>query len=269
MSESDAFLRRTELDRANFPEFRDRIARAEAEGDVSAPRVRSYPGYPRWPLGWGHRGAGARLVAALASRRCHPALGPAMPDRRALGRLLGSAHGVIGDRGRGPTPSAGGLQAMELYLVHWAASWLPTGAYHYDRAGHHLAQVVAGADRGDWEDLVPSLRAVPGGPMLWVLVGDVARVAGKYGDRAGRFLLLEAGHLMQSLCLLSTVLGLGTVPLGGGFEREIGRRLALPDTDAVLYLGACGRPETPTARRGAGPSRLLRAIAGRASRHVR
>jgi hypothetical protein len=65
-------------------------------------------------------------------------------------------------------------------------------------------------------------------------------VAVRYGDRAGRFLLLEAGHLMQSLCLLSAAQGLCTVPLGGVFESEITRQFTLPATDAVLYAGACG-----------------------------
>jgi SagB-type dehydrogenase family enzyme len=249
MSETDVFLRRTELDRATFPDLREQIARAEAAGDASVFRARSYPAYPRWPLERvPFRRWGAGLEAVLAARRCHAVLDPSMPDRRVLSRLLQSAHGINGEHHRGPTPSAGGLQALELYLVHWAASWLPPGVYHYDRAGHHLAQIVEGADRGEWEELVPSLRAVDDGPMLWVLVGDVARVAAKYGGRAGRFLLLEAGHLMQNLCLLSASLGLCTLPLGGVFEREIARRLVLLPTDAVLYVGACGRLRRDSSR---------------------
>jgi nitroreductase len=77
---------------------------------------------------------------------------------------------------------------------------------------------------------------------LWLVVGDGARAAGKYGARGLRFLLLEAGHLMQSLCLLSASLGLATVPLGGFFERPLARLLGLPAGDEVLYLGACGAP---------------------------
>jgi SagB-type dehydrogenase family enzyme len=243
MSDTDAFLRRAELDRATFPELREQIALAEAEGTAAVFRARTYPGYPRWPLDRVRpRRWGAGLEAVLAARRCHAALDPSMPSRRVVSRLLHAAHGISGARHRGPTPSAGGLQALELYLVHWAASWLPPGIYHYDRAGHHLSQIAAGADRSTWEELVPSLRGVAAGPMLWVLVGDVARVAAKYGGRSGRFLLLEAGHLMQNLCLASAGLGLCTIPLGGAFEREIARRLALPATDAVLYVGACGRP---------------------------
>ena len=62
----------------------------------------------------------------------------------------------------------------------------------------------------------------------------------KYGDRGLRFLLLEAGHLMQNLCLASASLGLATTPLGGYFEADLAQRLTLPPTDEVLYLGLCG-----------------------------
>ncbi|HKI38093.1 MAG TPA: nitroreductase family protein [Gemmataceae bacterium] len=60
--------------------------------------------------------------------------------------------------------------------------------------------------------------------------------------RAARFLLQEAGHLVQNLWLLSASLGLVTVPLGGYFERDIARQLVLPPTDLILYLGLCGGP---------------------------
>jgi SagB-type dehydrogenase family enzyme len=245
MAEIDSFLHRTELDRSTFPDLRERIVRAEdlARSEGTSPEARSYPGYPRWPLERVRsRRWGPRLEVALATRRCGPALGSATPGRRTLSRLLQAAHGITAAHDRGPTPSAGGLQALELYLVHWAAAWLPPGLYHYDRRGHHLAQIADRAERASWEQQVPSLRALDGGAMLWVLVGDVARVAAKYGHRAGRFLLLEAGHLMQSLCLLSAGFGLCTVPLGGSFERAIARAFALPPTDAVLYIGACGAP---------------------------
>ena len=33
---------------------------------------------------------------------------------------------------------------------------------------------------------------------------------------------------------------MATVPLGGYFEQEIARDLALPASDRVLYLGLCG-----------------------------
>ena len=85
------------------------------------------------------------------------------------------------------------------------------------------------------------LEQIIGGAILFVLVGDYDRVEAKYGARGLRFLLIEAGHLAQNLCLLASSLALCALPLGGFFEREIARHLALPASDEVLYLLLCGR----------------------------
>jgi SagB-type dehydrogenase family enzyme len=231
-----------ELDAASYPEFRDGIVAAEAAGNAWPGTPRTYPGYPRWaldpvrPRPWGS------LDRVLAARRCVRNLAVTLPTRRDLSRLLRASHGVTGSVFGGPVPSAGGLQALELYLVAFEEGWLPAGLYHYDRGGHHLSQVAPHATREDWRRRVPSLDLVRGGSVLWVLVGDGDRVARKYGGRALLFLLQEAGHLMQNLCLLSASMKLVTVPLGGYMERDIAREFQLPATDLVLYTGLCGRP---------------------------
>lgn len=238
MSPLNAWWRRAELDRTSFPELRDTVLRYEQQGATSEPR--SYPGYPRWPLPRLRSRLQPGLDRTLLERHCTQHLDTTLPPSKTLGRLLGFAHGVHASPHRGPTPSAGGLQALEVYPVVLSPGWLPSGIYHYDRSGHSLSQLAPGADRADWLDLVPSLSLVEGGAVLWVLVGDQARAGAKYLERGARFLLLEAGHLMQNLCLLSASLGLATVPLGGSYERDIARALLLPGTDLVLYVGLCG-----------------------------
>jgi SagB-type dehydrogenase family enzyme len=231
-----------ELDATSYPEWRDGIVAAEASGEALPGEPRSYPGYPRWPLDRSRPRRWGSLDRVLAQRRCERELSTALPSRRLLSRLLQGAHGITGALFTGPVPSAGGFQALELYLVVFDSGWLPAGLYHYDRAGHHLSQISAGAECCDWGQRVPSLGLVRGGALLWILVGGGERVARKYGTRAVRFLLQEAGHLMQNLCLLSASLGLVTVPLGGYFERDIARQFDLPRTDVVLYVGVCGKP---------------------------
>jgi SagB-type dehydrogenase family enzyme len=233
-----AFLRDSELDRTSYPEFRDRVLAFEQETPTH--EARSYPGYPTVALTRLRPRALAGLEKNLVGRRSFRNLGREVPSKRIVSRLLQYAHGICGGEGRGPVPSSGGLQAVELYAATFEASWLPAGVHHYDRAGHHLTQVLRAAGRDRWRELVPSMDLVGGGALLWILVGDGARIAAKYGDRGGRFLLLEAGHLMQNLCLLSASLGLSTVPLGGALEPEIARELGLPEGDAVLYVGLCG-----------------------------
>ena len=121
-----------------------------------------------------------------------------------------------------------------------SGAWLPEGIYHYDRMEHKLCQIQAGAPRPTWQDLVPAMQLRPGGRILWLLVGDTARVAEKYAARGLRFLLLEAGHLMQNLCLMSIAIGGHTVPLGGALEDEIASQFRLLHTDHVLYCGLFG-----------------------------
>jgi SagB-type dehydrogenase family enzyme len=244
MSDADApnraraSLRSTELDAARFPEFRDRILAAEAAGPAHEPR--SYPGYPRTELPRPRLRRLGSLDRALAGRRSQRTLGSELPDRATLGRLCWLSHGAHASAGRGPVPSAGNLQALELYLATLGSGWLERGAYHYDRTGHHLSRLRGPLSRERWQELVPSMVHFSGAGLLLLVVGDAARVDSKYGARGGRLLLLEAGHLMQNLCLVAASLRLGVLPLGGCFERAIEKELALPAGDALLYVGACG-----------------------------
>jgi SagB-type dehydrogenase family enzyme len=233
------FNRLTELDRTNYPELRDRVLASEAE--PLAVECRSYPGFPCWSL----ERVGVRcwpsLDRVLTRRTCVRRLEVKLPSRRQVSRLLQFAHAAREPGGRGPVPSAGGLQCLELYLANFQEDWLAAGLYHYDRLNHCLAQIRAGAERAEWLERMPSLGHVEGGSLLWILVGDGARMHVKYAERGTRFMLLEAGHLMQNLCLLSASLALCTVPLGGYFEHEIARELHLPNGDCVLYTGVCGQ----------------------------
>jgi SagB-type dehydrogenase family enzyme len=233
-----AFLRDSELDRTSYPELRDRIVAFEQE--PRAHETRSYPGYPQVALDRSRPRPLVALEKTLVARRSVRRLGREVPSKKVLGRLLQYAHGVCAGEGRGPAPSSGGLQSVELYAAAFEASWLPSGVHHYDRKAHCLSQVVKGADRERWKALVPSMGQAEGGALLWILVGDGGRIGEKYGDRGGRFLLLEAGHVMQNLCLMSASLKLSTVPLGGALEPEIAQELGLADTDAVLYTALCG-----------------------------
>ena len=233
-----ATFRAAQLDRSNFAAFRQRILATEQAG--VAHEARSYPGYPRILLDEVVARRRPSLDQALQRRRSVRSLGSQQMTRTALSRLLYFAHGVHATRDRGPVPSSGGLQSLELYVVAFTTGWLPTGLYHYDRRAHALSCLREGAQRSGWCDRIPSMAQFDGGALLWVLVGDGARIEAKYGLRGKRFLSLEAGHLMQNLCLLSDTLGLCTLPLGGFFEDELARAFVLPETDEVLYVGACG-----------------------------
>lgn len=233
-----AAFRWTELDRTTFPAFRDQLLEPIVHETASIPRT--YPGYPRWELPAVKPRAWCSLDKQLVRRRSTRRMRTGFPDRATLSRWFAFAHGVTSGDRHGPVPSAGGLQAIELYLVTWTEGWLPAGAYHFDRCGRHLSQVADHAAHAEWRAMVPSLEQIEGGAGLLVVVGESSRVLRRYGARGGRFLLLEAGHLLQNLSLLATSLDIDCCALGGVFEQDVAAALGLPRTDWVLYAAAWG-----------------------------
>ena len=63
----------------------------------------------------------------------------------------------------------------------------------------------------------------------------------KYGARAYRFALMEAGHVGQNLLLAAAALGLDAVPLGGFYDRNVDAFLGVDGIyEASLYLVPVG-----------------------------
>jgi SagB-type dehydrogenase family enzyme len=64
----------------------------------------------------------------------------------------------------------------------------------------------------------------------------------KYGPRGYRYMLLEAGHAAQNVCLRAVELGLSTLCIGGYIDSRVNDLLALRPLDAgVLYMVGAGR----------------------------
>ncbi len=64
----------------------------------------------------------------------------------------------------------------------------------------------------------------------------------KYGDRAYRYLHMDAGHLGQRLNLAAIRLKLGVSGIGGFFDDRVNQVLDIPQEEAVIYLTTLGRP---------------------------
>jgi SagB-type dehydrogenase family enzyme len=71
---------------------------------------------------------------------------------------------------------------------------------------------------------------------------DLKAAIAAYGDRAYRYLHLDAGHLGQRLNLAAIHLGLGVSGIGGFFDDQVNQVLSIPDEEAVLYITTLGRP---------------------------
>ena len=88
----------------------------------------------------------------------------------------------------------------------------------------------------------PTQEPVYEAPAVFVVAGVVARTSQRYGQRALRYVLIEAGHVGQNLLLQAVALGLGGVPIGAFYDEDVRAVLGLPADNQVLYIIPVGHP---------------------------
>jgi SagB-type dehydrogenase family enzyme len=153
---------------------------------------------------------------------------------------VGDGHTMV----RRAAPSAGGLYPLELHAFVRRVDGLRDGLYAYDPLGHALEELR----RGDLEpELSAALYAWPfvtQANLLLALVARFARTQKKYGPRGYRYILLEAGHAVENVCLRAAELGLATLCIGGFVDTDVNRLLSLSPAEAgVVYMVAAGYAE--------------------------
>jgi len=181
------------------------------------------------------------LAAALRERRSTRSFSPDPLELDRVAALLRGAYGVTRPaQGELPplrtVPSAGGLYPLELFLLARNVRGLPPGVFHYDPLAHGLdAHPPAPSD-------LPPLFSdgVADGAALIVFVTAVFwRSRFKYGLRAYRFTLLEAGHVAQNLVLSAAACGLGSVLLGSFYDARVESLLGLNGVDEAALIAVC------------------------------
>lgn len=153
-----------------------------------------------------------------------------------LSQLLWAAQGITHPHGYRTAPSAGALYPLEIRLA------TRDGLYQYEPRGHRLVR-IAGTDlRAAFQRAALDQDAIGRAAAVFVVTGVPARTAVKYGARAERYVLLEAGHAAQNLLLEAVALGLGAVPIGAFHDSEVLKVLGSPAGEVPLYLIPVGHP---------------------------
>lgn len=158
--------------------------------------------------------------------------------RDALAAILARVFGVRGrvhaaddyDVLKKTSPSGGALHPTEAYLIVQRVEGVAPGLYHY-HAGEHALEPLPGPD-----DLSAFARLAVAGqywfadaPVLVVLAPRFARNFWKYRNhiKAYRTVILDVGHLSQTLYLSATELGLGAFVTAAINEVDIERAFGL------------------------------------------
>ena len=143
-----------------------------------------------------------------------------------------------------PVPSGGGLYSLEVYLLVRNVENLDGGTYHFCIKPPCLEQ-LAKIKLNDFyiNQLFMNQYYLANSSCILVITSCTERNMYKYGDRGYRYILFEAGHLAQNINLTAQALGLGSLNLGGFFDREMAELLEIDiDKEIPLYAIALGRP---------------------------
>ncbi len=143
------------------------------------------------------------------------------------------------------SPSGGARMTIDLYVVAYRIDGLQRGIYYYQGDSHRLAQVRRGIPRARVERYLPQQYWYNDAAALILLSASFKRAISRYRySRAYRSVLLEAGHVCQTLCLTATWLGLAPFSSAALDDRVADRDLGLNGiTESVLYAAGIGHPK--------------------------
>lgn len=183
------------------------------------------------------------LGAAITARRSVRRFAAEPVGLGDLTTLLVRSYGATKPGAGRAVPSGGGLYPLDLYVLQFPGADLAEGVYHYHGGGHHLQRLASRCDRRRLECASIYPEIVAEAAFLLAVVADMPRSRVKYGERAYRLALLEAGHVGQNLYLVAQALGLGIVALDGFYDDELHAVLDLDGVaEIALVLYAVGRP---------------------------
>lgn len=210
----------------------------------------NYRGYPSVPLPRDFPPSDSTLEKLLHERRSVRQFSGAPLSLEVLAKTLYLGDGIVANVPMGDgtewhlrtAPSGGGLFPIDLYCFALRVDGLTPGLYFYNVLEHSL-ECLAEADFTETLQEATSLKdSVGTAGACIVMAGFMHRAKFKYGERAYRFALLEAGHIAQNLLLAAGAAGMGSVAVGGFLDDQINAALRLDGCEEIaLYLVLIGQ----------------------------
>jgi len=140
-------------------------------------------------------------------------------------------------------PSAGALYPIETYVVINNVKNIEQGVYHYNIEHHHLEEIK----KGDYRSAITEAALYQ--PMcyhaaavfIWTAIFNRSKC--KYGQRAYRYIYLDAGHIAENLALSATSINLGTCQIAALYDDEVNQIIDIDGLiESTIYLSVVGVP---------------------------
>jgi SagB-type dehydrogenase family enzyme len=217
----------------------------------------------------------SEFIRVLMARKTHRRFSKQGLPLEAVSQLLSMVWGVNGDMYsprfgkllQKTSPSAGARHPGEVYVMALRVKGLKRGLYHYDQADHCLETISNSATHEKAWLYCARQHFVRNAAALFIMTAVFPRTMWKYHHaRAYRVVLLDAGHLCQTFCLVATWLGLAPFCTAALKDTLIEKDLGIDGIrESVLYIAGVGLPAISARakqrssrsadRHAAGPSR--------------
>jgi SagB-type dehydrogenase family enzyme len=132
---------------------------------------------------------------------------------------------------------------IETYVIVQAIESIDPGIYYYAPRSRALRCVRKGQFRDQSHHFCLGQELGLSASAVVVHVSDLPRALEKYGERAYRYLHLDAGHLGQRMNLSAIALGAGASGIGGFFDDEVNALLGIDRERIVVYVTCLGKPQ--------------------------
>jgi SagB-type dehydrogenase family enzyme len=146
------------------------------------------------------------------------------------------------DQGLDSSPDYFDLSLIETFIAVSGVTNLEEGCYYYAPKAQELRQIRFKNFRRELHYLCLGQELGRDAGAVVFHTADLKKAVTKQGDRAYRYLHMDAGHLGQRLNLAAIHLGLGVSGIGGFFDDQVNEVLGIPTDEAVLYITTLGRP---------------------------
>lgn len=198
---------------------------------VALPEPLRSGGYPFWDT--------------VNFRRSIRKYSPEPLELQELSQLVWACQGVTATFGAHlfrAAPSAGALYPIETYLLVNRIEGLGSGIYHYGVPNHSLTLVSDGKLEAPLAAAALEQRIVARSAVTFIWTAMVERSKWKYGERAYRYIYLDAGHIAENLCLAAISMDLGVCTIGAFFDDEVNHILGVDGIEeTVVYMATVGR----------------------------
>lgn len=148
------------------------------------------------------------------------------------------------DIGLDGVPDYCDLKGIETFIAALDVDELDAGCYYYAPHAQELRQIRFKNFRRELHHLCLGQDLGRDAAAVVFHTADLGQAIATYGDRAYRYLHMDAGHLGQRLNLAAIQLDLGASGIGGFFDDQVNEVLGIPIDEAVLYITTLGQPRT-------------------------